>query len=553
MLTAYAQSLKGWNDPVHPVNMPVFSSPMVQVCIASPEAAAQLQQGVQSLGQQSPDQVPLASATQPPPLLMYRPWFFNLRDLTTMLNKAMEQEAHWRAARNRSKRDKRVKTLAQMLTAVMNTKPNPKLGGWSFPGLDGKNKKGGGGSRGGGGLLGGGGRNNGGGASNDTDDGDGEEGGDGEDGGGEDELADDNSSLNDDELMKEYMREMVKDGTAEEMLGAWAASVTSDRADGGKGGQGGIPDRDKQQLNVSSATHAGIVSVITLCFGWSCARAVVGNAWDAALCATLVGRTFMTADTPFAAALDSIQVGSFDGVCTASVASQAARDVGERALSTHRMREPRLRAINADLTTTGQAIEALQGDLERATAAIAAITVEANAIAAAEAATEAAVHDEAMSKQSKAAEKVPKIHHNWLSRHAVNTPDKVRAKAEEHKAVTLAEVERLHAEAGRLLLELEHEMVKRDLSIDEMRGIMEDVAGDALETERFVNGLQCALGGAGGGVGLGGAAGEKGGVTAAPPPLLTHPPLFIADMGSAENIIALAVTSTSAPGLVTRI
>jgi hypothetical protein len=72
----------------------------------------------------------------------------------------------------------------------------------------------------------------------------------------------------------------VEDGTAEEMLGAWAASVSSGGRDGNGGGRGGVSDKDKTQLNVSPAAHLGIVSLVTLYFGWSCVKAAVGNAWD---------------------------------------------------------------------------------------------------------------------------------------------------------------------------------------------------------------------------------------------------------------------------------
>jgi hypothetical protein len=157
LLTAYAQSVEGWDDPEFPVDRPVFSSPMVQAMIPAPEGPHQS-------------------------MLLYRPWFFNLKDLTETLQRAMEAEARRRAARNKNRREKLVRTLAQMLTAFGNTKGNPQLGGWSIPGLEGRNKGGGGGmavnggSRGGGGGLLGGSGDDGGDAGDGGDEGDGDDG-----------------------------------------------------------------------------------------------------------------------------------------------------------------------------------------------------------------------------------------------------------------------------------------------------------------------------------------------------------------------------------------
>ena len=100
-----------------------------------------------------------------------------------------------------------------MLTAACHTKPNPRLSGFQMPGLDGANRgagRGGSGGAAGGVSLGGGG----------DDDDDSED--DDDDPRNEGLEDDDDGSLNDDELMKEYMREMVKDGTAEDAAAASA-------------------------------------------------------------------------------------------------------------------------------------------------------------------------------------------------------------------------------------------------------------------------------------------------------------------------------------------
>jgi hypothetical protein len=70
------------------------------------------------------------------------------------------------------------------------------------------------------------------------------------------------------------------------------------------------------------------------------------------MCSTYLGRVLMTIDTPYADAIESIEVGSFDGICAAAVASAAARDVGQRALALARKRETRLNAIAGELDTT---------------------------------------------------------------------------------------------------------------------------------------------------------------------------------------------------------
>merc|ERR1719197_1984994 len=96
---------------------------------------------------------------------------------------------------------------------------------------------------------------------------------------------DDDESLNDDELMREYMREMVKDGTAEEVLGAWAQSVSQQQANGagGKRGKGGSND-GKQEVNVGPVAHFAMVHGFTLYFGLSCAWWGFANAMDNFLC-----------------------------------------------------------------------------------------------------------------------------------------------------------------------------------------------------------------------------------------------------------------------------
>ena len=144
---------------------------------------------------------------------MYRPWFLKLEDLREMVRATIKTEAEARVARNRARREKTNRALAAMLTAVCHTKPNPRLSGFQMPGLDGANRgagRGGSGGVAGGVSLGGGG----------DDDDDSED--DDDDPRNEGLEDDDDGSLNDDELMKEYMREMVKDGTAEDALGAWA-------------------------------------------------------------------------------------------------------------------------------------------------------------------------------------------------------------------------------------------------------------------------------------------------------------------------------------------
>ena len=170
----------------------------------------------------------------------YKPWFFRLEDLAEMIRAAMRVEAANAAARNARRREQAKRTLAALTVAVTNTRPNPKLTGWQIPGL---RKRGPGSGAGSGGargesLFGGG-------------DGDGDD----DDDHGEDddtpEGIEDESSPADDELMQEYMREMLSDGTAEDALRSWARAASA-RASGKSDGGG---DGDAHQLNVSPAAR----------------------------------------------------------------------------------------------------------------------------------------------------------------------------------------------------------------------------------------------------------------------------------------------------------
>ena len=147
-----------------------------------------------------------------------------------MLREAIRAEAETVVARNRANRAKLRKTLAAMTVAVCHTRPNPNLRGWQIPGLssngNGDNKSGGPSSSGSSKS----GRGVGGGWGTDEDDGDADEGDDDEPDDDDASDASDSSDLNDDELMKEYVREMIKDGTAEDALGSWARRAARGRA-----------------------------------------------------------------------------------------------------------------------------------------------------------------------------------------------------------------------------------------------------------------------------------------------------------------------------------
>ena len=134
--------------------------------------------------------------------------------------------------------------------------------------------------------------------------------------------------------MQEYMREMLSDGTAEDALRSWARAASA-RASGKSDGGG---DGDAHQLNVSPAAHAALVSLVTVCYGWSCVSAAIGNAWDRALCATEIGRWALTMDTPLSDAMDVTDVGSFEGLVATSAARGATGNLARRSIAATRAR-----------------------------------------------------------------------------------------------------------------------------------------------------------------------------------------------------------------------
>jgi hypothetical protein len=307
---------------------------------------------------------------------MYRPWFFNVEDLRAMVRAAIKAEAEARVARNKARREKTNRALAAMLTAVCHTKPNPRLSGFQMPGLDGSNRGGAGKGSGGGGVggvYGGGG---------DDDD---EPEDDDDDPRNEGLEDDDDGSLNDDELMKEYMREMVKDGTAEDALGSWArdaaraakeARENELRKGRGKSGDGrddanetGSPrwlpsflrprtETEKetyQQLDVSPFAHAGLVFAVTAYYAWNVTRSVCGDALDRAFLSTNFGRWALVIDTPLADAADQIEVGSFEGVCCAAVAEAAADDIRRRYEANAKARSKLTARLRTDVAAASEA------------------------------------------------------------------------------------------------------------------------------------------------------------------------------------------------------
>jgi hypothetical protein len=309
---------------------------------------------------------------------MYRPWFFNVEDLRAMVRAAIKAEAEARVARNKARREKTNRALAAMLTAVCHTKPNPRLSGFQMPGLDGSNRGGAGKGSGGGGVggvYGGGG---------DDDD---EPEDDDDDPRNEGLEDDDDGSLNDDELMKEYMREMVKDGTAEDALGSWArdaaraakeARENELRKGRGKSGDGrddanasetGSPrwlpsflrprtETEKetyQQLDVSPFAHAGLVFAVTAYYAWNVTRSVCGDALDRAFLSTNFGRWALVIDTPLADAADQIEVGSFEGVCCAAVAEAAADDIRRRYEANAKARSKLTARLRMDVAAASEA------------------------------------------------------------------------------------------------------------------------------------------------------------------------------------------------------
>ena len=303
---------------------------------------------------------------------MYRPWFLKLEDLREMVRAAIKTEAEARVARNRVRREKTNRALAAMLTAVCHTKPNPRLSGFQMPGLDGTNRGAGSGRSGGvtGGVsLGGGG----------DDDDDSED--DDDDPRNESLEDDDDGSLNDDELMKEYMREMVKDGTAEDALGAWARdaaraakeareNTTKGRKNDEKADDLKSPSRrwmpgflrrradekdTYQQLDISPAAHAGLVFAATAYYAWNVSRSFCGDALDRAFLKTNFGRWSLVIDTPLADAMEQIEVGSFEGVCCAAVAEAAASDVSRRYDAVAKARSATNAKLRRDVASTTDA------------------------------------------------------------------------------------------------------------------------------------------------------------------------------------------------------
>ena len=154
--------------------------------------------------------------------------------------------------------------------------------------------------------------------------------------------------------MQEYMREMLSDGTAEDALRSWARAASaraSGKSDGGDG--------DAHQLNVSPAAHAALVSLVTVCYGWSCVSAAIGNAWDRALCATEIGRWALTMDTPLSDAMDVTDVGSFEGLVATSAARGATGNLARRSIAATRARAERLEAYRVEAETDAARREAL--------------------------------------------------------------------------------------------------------------------------------------------------------------------------------------------------
>lgn len=349
LLTAYAQreDLGGWvADDSYPVDKPVFSSPHVHVRVNREAAGGE--DGAEVDGKPRAD--------------TYRPWFFDMEDLNRILRRAVAIEARKAAEANAARRATLRRLMALTVTALSNTKSNQKLGAFAIPGLSGKGggKQGGvGGGGGGGGLIGD--------AKDDLGDVPADE-----DDEEEDMMEglddDEDESLNDDELMREYMREMVKDGTAEEVLGAWAQSVSQQQANGagGKRGKSGSND-EKQEVNVGPVAHFAMVHGFTLYFGLSCAWWNFANAMDNFLCdkGGWVGHFLVVQNTPFADMMQSVEVGTFEGICAASLAASAARDVGQRIVAGSRARERRLgahadglKATDARLARASEALEA---------------------------------------------------------------------------------------------------------------------------------------------------------------------------------------------------
>ena len=253
---------------------------------------------------------------------MYRPWFFCLEDLAKMVKKAIAKEAELRVNRNKIRREKTQKALAAALTAVCHTKPNPKLTGFQVPGMDSKSGRKPGDRKGVGVSISFG-------EDNDDDDdspNDNDIDDDDEDPRNEGLEDDDDGSLNDDDLMKEYMREMVKDGSAEDALGSWARDAAK-AAKEAKAFPGKDPKSRYQQLDVSPMAHAALIGAVTLYYCWNAVKSTCGNTLDGLLLKSDIGRYALVVDTPLADAMDFVEVGTFEGICAEASVGAAVFDV----------------------------------------------------------------------------------------------------------------------------------------------------------------------------------------------------------------------------------
>ena len=142
---------------------------------------------------------------------------------------------------------------------------------------------------------------------------------------------DDASDLNDDELMKEYMKEMVKDGSAENALGSWARDAAL-KAQEAKKFQGGAkdPKHGFQTLDVSPMAHASLIGLVSAYYLWNEVKSWFGTGLDKALLLTEIGRYALVVDSPLADAMDQVEVGTFQGVVSAAVAGAAVHDINDK-------------------------------------------------------------------------------------------------------------------------------------------------------------------------------------------------------------------------------
>ena len=538
LLTAYAQRPElSWADDSFPVDKPVFSSPHVHVRV-NRESGTSSNDGVEKVGADT-----------------YRPWFFDMEDLNRILRRAVAIEARKAAGANAERRVTFKRLMALTVTALANTKPNEKLGPFAIPGLTGKggSKQGGGG---GGGLISDG-KDDIGDVPSDEDDEE-EDMMDGLDDGDEDE------SLNDDELMREYMREMVKDGTAEEMLGAWTqAAQQGNNPLGGKkkGGRGSNAGDGKQEVNIGPFAHFAMVHGFTIWFGACCAWWGFANKLDTFLCdkGGWVGQFLMVQNTEFADMMQNVEVGTFEGICAASLASGAARDVSERIVAGTAAREKRLRAASDGLKATDARLEECAASLERHDAL--AVRTRSylnemharNAQAAREAAEEAAA--------AELGRRLPRRKPRRGKESKGNGP-------EDGIAPEMLPPANLRTEADFARLEQELVVMREELVAltrdrDErrarlLRAVQEDIestVSDTFESARFAEGLRAASGQFNGAKAVqlvdahtgraldteGGSVGGDGasvsprlvltGGPAAAKPVLDTPPLFVADLG----------------------